>query len=684
MLERKAAANKLLLLGVDGLDPRLTVKYVKKGILPNIKQYIDRGAQREDLVMLGGHPTVTPPMWTTLATGCYANVHGITGFYRCGDEIDLYEYNLDSRNCRAELLWNVFAEAGKKTLVWHWPGSAWPPTSENENLMVVDGTSPGSVGMAVAQVEQEFILGANEEIKEVVFVPKAPMEASAACVITDLDLDTEKPKYDMAAGISNLRNVKGARKLLTSLEQHTTATTETPVDMVRSPIKPASGWANAPADAKEFTVLFSGGLIRRPALILKNEQGIYDRVAIYKSKKASEPMVVCPLGQMMVEVVDEAIKNDKVYKVNRNMKLLKLDPEGKTLTMYISGAMDMENDSVWHPKRLFKEVTENVGYPTPTSTLGRQDSLLITECMLANWYTTADWQAAAIHHLIKTEDLDVIFSHFHAVDLEEHQFIKHLAERDFNRNPVSVAEKWMEDLYIQTDYYLGKFLHFLDEGWTILIFSDHAQVAPKHNIPLLDVLSGVSIPLMEEMGFTKTYVDEKGELQIDWTQTKAVCQREGHIYLNIKGRNKHTLPDGSIMDGIVDPKDQYELEEEIMTKLYNLKDPETGHRIISVALRNRDAVLLGQGGPDAGDIIAWHAEGYNFDHADCISTTLGENDTSVSPIFIAAGKGLKEGFRTDRIIRQIDFAATVAVLGGVRMPAQCEGAPVYQILADEY
>ena len=36
------------------------------------------------------------------------------------------------------------------------------------------------------------------------------------------------------------------------------------------------------------------------------------------------------------------------------------------------------------------------------------------------------------------------------------------------------------------------------------------------------------------------------------------------------------------------------------------------------------------------------------------------------------------------MIRQIDFAATVAVLGGVRMPHQCEGAPIYQILADEY
>lgn len=163
-------------------------------------------------------------------------------------------------------------------------------------------------------------------------------------------------------------------------------------------------------------------------------------MALYKSKKNTEPMVVLPLGKMVPEIIDEAIKNDKTYKVNRNMKLLKLDPEAKNLTMYISGAMDMENDSCYHPKRLFREICDNVGYPTPTSLLGRQDSLLITDCMLDNWYVTADWQAASIHHLIESENLDVIFSHFHAVDLEEHQFIKHLAERPFNRNPVSVAE----------------------------------------------------------------------------------------------------------------------------------------------------------------------------------------------------------------------------------------------------
>ncbi|WP_418953758.1 alkaline phosphatase family protein [Streptococcus sp.] len=683
-MERKARTNKILLLGVDGLDPRLTRKYVDMGLMPNVKQYIERGAQRHDLVLLGGHPTVTPPMWTTLATGCYANVHGITGFFREGSEIGTQTYNLDSRKCKAEPLWNVFAEAGKKTLVWHWPGSAWPPTSDNPNLMVVDGTAPGSVNMAVAQVDKEIIVGAASNIESVTFKAKGASDAHAACVVSDVPVDEEAGGL---AGLDSASNMEGSTSFVIYKEsQTTTQITEAPLDLVQSPIKPASGWAAAPADAKEFTILLSGGLIRRPSLILKNEEtGVYDSIAIYKSKKDTEPLCVCPLGEMIPEVFDEAIKNDKKYeKVNRNFRLLKMGEDGNTLTLYVSAGMDATNDSVWHPKRLFKEVTENVGYPTPTSMIGCQDSLLITDCMLANWYVTADWQAAALHHLIESEDLDVIFSHYHAVDLEEHMFIKHLADRPFNRNPVSVAEKWMEDLYVQTDYYLGKFLHLLDEGWTILIFSDHAQVAPAHEIPMLIDMNGTCTPLMEKLGYTVLERDENGEvLGIDWTKTRAIIQREGHVYLNIKGRNKHTLPDGTVIDGIVDPADQYELEEQIMTDLYSLRSEETGHRIVSVALRNRDAVLLGQGGPEAGDIIAWHAEGYNFDHADCISTTLGENDTSVSPIFIAAGKGLKQGFETDRIIRQIDFAPTVAVLGGVRMPAQCEGAPAYQIFEEE-
>ena len=61
--------DKVLVLGIDGMDPKLTRRLVDEGKLPSIKRMIEMGSARRDLVLLGGVPTITPPMWTTLATG---------------------------------------------------------------------------------------------------------------------------------------------------------------------------------------------------------------------------------------------------------------------------------------------------------------------------------------------------------------------------------------------------------------------------------------------------------------------------------------------------------------------------------------------------------------------------------------------------------------------------------------
>ena len=81
-MNQEVLSKKLMVLGVDGMDPRLSRKYVDEGKMPNLKKIIERGAQRDDLVLLGAQPTVTPPQWTTLATGAYPSTHGITQFSR--------------------------------------------------------------------------------------------------------------------------------------------------------------------------------------------------------------------------------------------------------------------------------------------------------------------------------------------------------------------------------------------------------------------------------------------------------------------------------------------------------------------------------------------------------------------------------------------------------------------------
>ena len=121
-----------------------------------------------------------------------------------------------------------------------------------------------------------------------------------------------------------------------------------------------------------------------------------------------------------------------------------------------------------------------------------------------------------------------------------------------------------------------------------------------------------------------------------------------------------------------------------MTDLYGYRDKKTGHRVIALALRNRDAVHLGYGGPECGDICYWVAEGYNVDHCDGLSTVFGDCETSLSPIFVAAGPGIKQGHKTKRIIRQVDVTPTIAALMNVRFPDDCEGAPVYQIFDQEF
>ena len=235
--------------------------------------------------------------------------------------------------------------------------------------------------------------------------------------------------------------------------------------------------------------------------------------------------------------------------------------------------------------------------------------------------------------------------------------------------------EFLANISKQNDYYIGRFLHLLDEGWTIFLVSDHGLTCSEEGQSYM-AGPGVDATFMREWGYTEVKYDENGKPlpEIDWSKTKAIFTRMNEIYINLKGK---------YATGIVDPADKYDLESEIIAKLYGAKD-EHGHCRIALALRNKDAALIGLGGPECGDIIVMHAEQNLFDHGDSLSTFWGVSHTSVSPIFVAAGKGIKAGYQTTRVIREVDVTPTIAWLGGIRMPKDCEGAPAYQILADGY
>lgn len=702
MLRTKGLTDKLLMLGIDGMDPRFTKRMIAEGKMPNTKKLMEMGSCRDDLMLLGAVPTITPPMWATLGTGCYPMTHGIMDYNLSGDDKEITYAAFYSTFLKVQPLWNITAEAGKKTLVWHWPGGAWPPTIDNENLITVDGSSPGAVCAFSSARDFDTVFIASTKAQKPSYMPMAvrnsklegdeklsylgiPQQSSRSAEAKEL-LQKYYDEYVENLGVEGY-TVPGS--FVTNAIQFEDADKEFsgrglmwdladfPTSASISPIFPPQGWGfEVPADSKEFVMLTGMGKVVRFGLILKNADGKYDRVAMYADKTKDEPIKVLENDVFTPYVMDVLPKSDgTMEKVHRTFRVLEIAEDGSYVRIWASRGMSCEDDSVWTPKSLFKEITDKFGQVVPTSQMTGNDPEMILKCNHPQWELSARWQSKCMHYMIEEHGVEVIFSHYHGPDLEGHNYMKYLKERDTSKITEAQALEYAAATYSLTDEYIGSFMHLIDDGWTIIVFSDHAQICPEGEAHVIGESCGICVDPLASMGYTVMKKDENGNSlpEVDWSKTRAVQTRSNSIYINLKGRDPH---------GIVDPADKYELEEQIITDLYGYKDPKTGHRIVSMALHNKDAVLLGLGGPMGSDIVFFVHDDYCYDHGNGLSTACGHNNTTLSPIFLAAGPGIKQNYRTERYIREVDVAPTAAVLLGVDIPEQCEGAPAYQILSE--
>ena len=686
-----ANGNKVLVLGLDGMEPDTTKRMVEAGRMPNVKKLIELGAARADLELLGAMPTITPAQWTTLACGCYPATHGVTDFWnQAPDALDTIIYGLDSRLCQAEQLWNVTAEAGKKTLVWQWPGSSWPPTSDSENLFVVDGTQPASVNYSIANIDIEKYVVASVEFTENKFIDHLGSnnlgDAATDCVIDKLDLEEDQKaesedKYaDFKFTADNKKELLLNRYKMKRIKNVTFhpisndggSLARVPFDRIESTISEPKNWDFVlPEGAREFVTYTAGGQLRRPCLILPNEQGIYDTVVVYKSKKDSTPLCTLKGDEMATDVVDDCIENGRKTVASRWYKLLELAEDGSKVRMWMSTAFKVDCDDRWSPKSIYQEVIENCGYVPPFTQMGGTSLEFAQKILTPSWRLNALWQSRAINYLIEEKGVEVVFSHHHFIDHSAHQFWNYALQKP-GADPAEGFQAQIDKTYEVADEYIGSFMHLLDDGWTIIVTSDHGEQIHDKAPARLGSAAGVSAGIMKELGWTVMKKDENGNdlEEIDFSKTKAVAIRTSYIWINLKGRDQF---------GIVDPEDKYDIEEQIIDDLYRYRD-ENGDRIIAMAFHNRDAKIIGLDGPYTGDIVYMNRERYVTEHGQGLSTYRGYYGTSVSPIFIAAGQGILHDDQVKRVIRQVDVAPTVATLLDVRMPADCEGAPVYQIL----
>ncbi len=128
-------AGKVIILGIDGLDPLAIDLLMSEGKLPNFARLRQDGAYGR---LISQKPLLSPIIWTTIATGKTPGQHGIGHFVAVNPQTgEKLPVTSDLRQVKA--LWNIAAEAGRRPAVVGW-WATWPPERLN-GIIVSDHTA---------------------------------------------------------------------------------------------------------------------------------------------------------------------------------------------------------------------------------------------------------------------------------------------------------------------------------------------------------------------------------------------------------------------------------------------------------------------------------------------------------------------------------------------------------------
>ncbi len=111
-----SAKRKVLLIGWDAADWEVITPLLEEGLMPSLEGLINRGVMG-NLATL--QPILSPMLWNSVATGKYADKHGIHGFIEPDPKNGgARPYTSTSRKCKA--LWNILTQSGLRSNIVGW------------------------------------------------------------------------------------------------------------------------------------------------------------------------------------------------------------------------------------------------------------------------------------------------------------------------------------------------------------------------------------------------------------------------------------------------------------------------------------------------------------------------------------------------------------------------------------
>lgn len=611
-------AGRVVVVGLDGMDPVLTEKYMAQGLLPNFSRLAEEGT----FSRLGTTtPPVSPVAWSTFSTGVNPGKHRIFDFYTRDPNnylpvLSSVEISSSRRRIgpfrfnrtevkqlrRSESFWKILGDAGVFCSILRVP-ITFPPDKFHGVCLS---------GMCVPDLrgtQGSFTLFTSEDMEEV----RRHMTGG-----TVVPLNRVEKSYEAAIPGPVIES-KGEQKNL-----------ELPLRCLPEPDNErAVVWV----DREKFVLKLNK---YSPWVRLTFRMGIFRRVS--------------GIARFMIKQLEPELK---IY-----MTPINIDPERPSLP-------------ISHPLSFSVAQAKLQG---PFSTLGlAEDTWALNERVIdeddfigQSYDYFAERRELFFDALKKNTD-GLIVEVFDTTDRLQHEFFRCLDD-DHPANKDKETEKFREvirDLYRRMDDFLAEIRAKLRKDDLLMVISDHGFKQFKWGVNLNTWL------WKEGYLILKQGCEPGGEWfeGVDWTRTRAYAYGLTGIYLNVRGRER---------DGIVPPgNDRLRLQLELKEKLEALRmengGDTNGGRPVHRAILSSQA-LSGPYVDDAPDLIVGYHEGYRSSWNSATGRITGEvfedntrswsGDHCIDPLFVP-GVFFCNWKKDDEPVSLADIGPTILDLFGL-------------------
>ncbi len=540
--------ERVLVLGLDGLDPRLVERLIDAGQLPAMKRLRDLNG----LGRLGTTaPAQTPVAWSSFATSRNPGAHGIFDFLVRDPQTYLPDLGLNRfvqkssfvppkvvNLRRAPAFWESLSEAGIPSTIIRCPCS-YPPEKVRDRVLS---------GMGVPDLRGGLGTG--------------------TFYTTHVDAEPRE-----------------GERLVRIVPDNNASTYVTEVIGPRNP-----------KDGQDSRLTIRIIVDRDDRSVRIESQGTPRRINVREGTWSDWLRVRFKLG--MLTAPRGLVR----------FHLVRLEPE---LELYASPVNFDPNAPLFpisHPIEYGMELVDALG-PFHTTGMvedhtGLNNGRLSEEAFLAQCDDAWREREAMLEHELARFRSGLLYCLFDTPDRIQHMFWRHRdpghpSLRGLKSTPAQASV--IDDAYRRADRIVDRVLDAVDDQTLLIVLSDHGFHTFRRCVALNHWLHSKGL-LQLKSGIVPGRAAGDMLRYVDWSETRAYAMGLSGLYLNLRGREA---------EGIVEPEEADPLRREIAECLTGLRDPRDGTVAIRSA-KPRDAVYRGAYVEEAPDVLVFCNAGYRI------------------------------------------------------------------------